>query len=570
VENAAQGTVDRLRSIWDNLTNVQRGLVLAGAVLALALVIYAIVGGQSPDYATLYTGLEEADAAAVVDELKALAVPYRLAQGGSAIQVPARQVYDVRLEMAKQGLPKGQTVGFELFDGGGLGSMGMTDFMQRVNYQRALEGELARTIGSLEPVTSARVHIVIPEDNLFLSEKKEPTASITLQLDSRYSLSREQVKAVIHLVSSSVEGLTPGHITVVDVAGNVLAAAGEGDNVPSSLQASTGQYEVKRTFERDLEGRLQAMLDQSVGLNAAIVRVTAEFNWDEKQVNSETYVPTGEGTGLVRSQQSTTEAFNGEGTLPGGVTGVDANTVPGYPAGVTGDGTSEYTRDVTTVNYEISRVEQLVKESPGTVERLSVAVLLDESVPEDQAVRLEAMLLAAAGLDNSRGDSLVVQRIPFNTVEAEIVEPGVLDFLNNQSMALTIAKMAALLLAMFVLLRFARVTFSELSVRMAGDYVPYVREIPTEYASLPDDTAEPRRRITPGMTQEEVPQPARELPEPNRQDEAIQAARAQIAEMQEQIQVPVRDNPWREPLSGLVHRRPELIADLIEDWMGEH
>ena len=569
MEDSAQGTVERLRSIWDNLTNVQRGLVIAGAVLVLALVIYAFVGGQEPDYATLYTGLDEADAAAVVDELKALAVPYRLAQGGTAIQVPDRQVYDVRLEMAKQGLPKGQTVGFELFDGGGLGSMGMTDFMQRVNYQRALEGELARTIGSLEPVTSARVHIVIPEENLFLSEEKEPTASITLQLDSRYSLSSEQVKAVIHLVSSSVEDLSPGNITVVDVAGNVLAAAGEADGVPSSLQASTGQYEVKRTFERDLEGRLQAVLDQAVGLDSAIVRVNAEFNWDEKQVNSETYVPTGEGTGLVRSQQSTTEDFNGEGALPGGATGVDANTVPGYPVGVTGDGTSAYTRDVTTVNYEISKVEQLVTESPGTVERLSVAVLLDESIPEDQAVRLEAMLLAAAGLDNSRGDTLVVQRISFNKTEEVITEPGMFDFLDSQSTALTIAKMVLLLLAMVVLLRFARMTFRELSHRMAGDYVPYVREITEEYPVLPED---PQRRPMQELPQEAAPepQPARELPTQTRQSGAIEAAQAQIQDMQEQIDIPVKENPWREPLSGLVHRRPEVIADLIEDWMGEH
>ena len=566
MENAGQGAIERFRSIWDNLTNVQRGMIAGGAVLVLALVLYLVIGAQGPDYATLYTGLDEADAASVVDELKALSIDYRLAQGGTAVQVPERQVYDVRLEMAKKGLPKGQTIGFELFDSGGLGNMGMTDFMQRVNYQRALEGELARTISSLEPVSTARVHIVIPEENLFVSEEKEPTASITLQLDSRYSLNNEQAKAIIHLVSSSVEDLTPGNITLVDVAGNVMATAGEAAGVPSSLQASTGQFEVKRTFESDLERRLQAMLDQSVGLNTSIVRVNAEFNWDEKQVNSETYVPTGEGTGLVRSSQSTQEEFAGDGTLPGGATGVDANTVPGYPAGVTTDGSSEYTRDINTVNYEISKVEQMVTESPGAVERLSVAVLLDESIPEEQAARLEAMLLAAAGLDNSRGDSLVVQRIPFNTIEETIPEPGILDFLESQSSVLAIAKLVGLLAAMFVLLRFARMTFRELSNRMAGDYVPYVREITEEYPVLPEEPVE--EVMTPVV--EERPEPAKELPEPEAQNEIIQAAQAQIQEMQEQIDIPVIENPWREPLSGLVHRRPELLADLIEDWIGEH
>ncbi|MCC7354022.1 MAG: flagellar M-ring protein FliF, partial [Anaerolineae bacterium] len=518
-------------------------VVGAAAVAALVLAFYVGFWAQTPDYATLYTGLSEEDAAAVVDHLKTLGIPYRLLQGGSVIQVPSREVYNARLEMAKQGLPKGSTVGFELFDGGQLGNLGMTDFMQRVNYQRALEGELARTITSMEPVASARVHIVIPEPSLFISEQRSPTASIVLQLKPNAELTRAQVRAVTHLVASSVEGLKPGNITLVDMTGNILSAAGEADSVPSTLQASTGQLEVQRTYERELEARLQTMLDQTIGPDRAVVRVSAAFNWDQKQVNSETYAPLTDGVGVVRSETSREETYEGSGTPAGGVPGVDSNTTPPtYPTtGTTGP--SKYERQDTTKNYEVSKVIQAVVTAPGTLQRLSVAVLMSDVIPQAQADNIQTMLVAAAGVDTSRGDSVVVQRVPFEDISAA-AEPSVAEA-ERRSLMISLMRLVALLLALVILLRFARLTFRDLARRLGQEQVPYVAIVDEELSA---------------------PMPAQQLPEPAAAA-AVRQAESAAPEIEMLPEPP--PNPLRDRLIAVAEEDPELIAELVQSWLAE-
>lgn len=541
MNNAWQG---RLSATWNRLTTAQRVAVGAAAVAALVLAFYVGFWAQTPDYATLYTGLSEQDAAAVVDQLKTLGIPYRLLQGGSVIQVPSREVYNARLEMAKQGLPKGGTVGFELFDGGQLGNLGMTDFMQRVNYQRALEGELARTIASMEPVASARVHIVIPEQSLFISEQRSPTASIVLQLKPNAELTRAQVRAVTHLVASSVEGLKPGNITLVDMAGNILSVAGEADSVPSTLQASSGQLEVQRTYERELETRLQTMLDQALGPGRAVVRVSAAFNWDQKEVNSETYAPLTDGVGVVRSETNRDETYEGTGTPAGGVPGVDSNTAPPTYPTTGSSGPSKYTRQETTKNYEVSKVVQAVVIAPGTLQRLSVAVLMDDVIPQAQADGIQTMLSAAAGVDTSRGDSIVVQRIPFEDLSAA-AEPSLAEA-ERRSLMISLMRLAALLLALVVLLRFARLTFRDLARRLGQEQVPYVAIVEEE--ELPP------------------PAPKQQLPEPA----------AAAAERQPELATPEMEmlpepppNPLRDRLIAVAQEDPELIAELVQSWLME-
>jgi flagellar M-ring protein FliF len=539
---------ERLKQAWNRLSSAQRVAVGAGAVALLALALYVGFWTQTPDFATLYTGLTEEDAAAIVDQLRTLGVPYRLLQGGTAIQVPAREVYNVRLEMAKQGLPKGGTVGFELFDGGQLGNLGMTDFMQRVNYQRALEGELARTIASMEPIASARVHIVIPEPSLFISEQRSPTASIVLGLKPNAELTRTQVRAITHLVASSVEGLKPSNITLVDMAGNILSAPGEADAVPSTLAASAGQLEVQRTYERELETRLQTMLDQALGSGRALVRVSASFNWDQKQINSETYAPLTNGVGVVRSEMSREETFEGTGVPAGGVPGVDSNTqAPTYPT-VGSSGPSKYTRQDTTRNYEVSKVVQAVVQAPGTLQRLSVAVLMDDKIPQAQAEGIQAMMVAAAGIDATRGDAVVVQRIPFEGQAAESKEAAT--DLERRTLWLTLMRLAALLLAMVLLLRFARLTFRDLARRLGQEQVPYVAVVEEE---LPAPT--PAQQLPePAAAQQQLPEPA--------------AAAAPEAPQPEVVPQPAPD-PLRNQLIAVAEEDPQLIAELIQSWLAE-
>jgi flagellar M-ring protein FliF len=542
----------QLKKFWGGLQPLQRVALAGTGVLVLALALYAILWAQTPDYATLFSGLSEQDAAAVVEQLKELKIPYRILQGGTVIQVPQRQVYDARLEMARQGLPKGGTVGFELFDSGQLGNLGMTDFMQRVNFQRALEGELARTIAELEPVAGARVHLVLPQPSLFLAEQREPTASVVLQLKPMAELSREQIRAINHLVASSVEGLKPGNITLVDVQGNVLSAAGEEDTVPSTLQASTGQIEVQRAYERDLETRLQTMLDQALGPNHAVVRVSAWFNWDRKEINSETYAPLGDGTGVVRSEQTQEETYEGNGTAPGGIPGVDSNSaIPTYPA-QQGTGTSRYSKRNTTRNYELSKVVQTVTQAPGTLQRLSVAVLLDEKLAKGQADRIQAMVATAAGLDTSRGDTISVQTMPFEeqlaasrdaTAEAE-----------RRATIFSLARLGALVLALLILLRFAQLTFRELSLRLTGEYMPRVSIVETE---LPEPApAAPQQLPQPGQTAAATPS----TPSLEASQEPSEAF--ELPEEPPVVQL-------RRRLTSMAERSPELIAELVQAWLAE-
>jgi flagellar M-ring protein FliF len=551
-----QSIQQRLVAFWARLGMPQRVGIIAVLVAGLAIALYAGVWSQSPDYATLFTGLSEKDAGSVVDELKAQKIPYRIGSGG-AIQVPARQVYEVRLDMAKQGLPKGSTVGYELFDSGGMSNLGMTEFMQKINYQRALEGELARTVASLEPVESARVHIVIPEQSLYAAQDRFPSASVVLQLKPREELSREQVKAVTHLISSSVDGLKPTAITLVDMAGNVLATAGDSSSVPEALQSSTGHLEVQRAYEKDLETRLQLMMDQAVGPSHAIVRVNATFNWDQKQVNSETYSPAADGTGVVRSEQLVDEVNRGTGAGTGGVPGVDSNTQPpSYPAStITNTAGLQSAKKSSTRNYEVSKVVQNVTNAPGALQRLSVALLLDEAVPEDQSTRIKAMLTAAAGIDTTRGDALAVERIAFGVASA--AKPAQAAATEQNQMLVNGAKLGGLLILLLILLNFARLTFRELTRRVYGDYVPQVTVVEEEMAMpmASRQIAESRAGAPIGK----IALPASAASSDEKEQALLDAP---------VLPAPVV-NPVRDQLMGMAQRRPELVADLIQKWLAE-
>jgi flagellar M-ring protein FliF len=539
-----------LKNAWGRLTSLQRAGIIGAGVVALALAFYAVILAQQPDYATLFSGLSDQDAADVVDQLKSLKIPYQLAQNGSAIQVPQREVYDVRLDMAKQGLPKGSTVGFELFDSSQLGNLGMTDFMQKLDYQRALEGELARTIDSLDPVASAKVNLVIPDANIYTSQQDDPSASIVVQLKPDTDLTRGQIQAVTHLVASSVEGLKPDNITLVDTAGNVLSEAGSGDTASSSLQGGSSQLDIEHSYESDLEKRLQAVLDQAIGPGQGIVRVSATLNWDQKQTSSETYAPVTDNTGVVRSQQVDEETSNGSGLAPSGVPGQNSNSVPIYPASeaITNSGYSK--RDVTT-NYELSKVTQTVTQAPGSVKRLSLAVLLSDSLPADQATRLQTVLATAAGLDTSRGDTIAVERVAFNTASSSTAASApALAENSRQATIMSLLKLGGIVLALLLLLRFARLTFSDLSNRLTGG-MAHVTVLEDDYLRAGRVPQLPQGSPAQALAEEAQPEAGAGLP-------------PELPAYQ-----PSKEDNLRAQLVMLANKRPDLIADLIQNWLAE-
>jgi len=284
---------------------------------------------------------------------------------------------------------------------------------------------------------------------------------------------------------------------------------------------------------------MRALFESGVGQ-----RVSAAFNWDQKQVNSETYAPLTDGVGVVRSETNRDETYEGTGMPAGGVPGVDSNTTPPtYPTTGT-SGPSKYTRQETTKNYEVSKVVQAVVTAPGTLQRLSVAVLMDDAIPQAQADGIQTMLSAAAGVDTSRGDNIVVQRIPFKDFSAA-AEPSLAEA-ERRSLMLSLMRLAALLLALVILLRFARLTFRDLARRLGQEQVPYVAIVEEE--ELPP------------------PAPKQQLPEP-----AAAAAERQpeLAAPEMEILPEPPPNPLRDRLIAVAQEDPELIAELIQSWLLE-
>ncbi|MBF0455754.1 MAG: flagellar M-ring protein FliF [Magnetococcales bacterium] len=350
----------------------RNGLIVAiiATILALTAVIWYTT---RPTYKVLFSGLPEQETGRVIEELTKTNIPYRLSLGGTTIEIPSEKVYDVRLQLATLGLPKQNSgVGYEIFDNGSL--IGMTDFMQRMNFQRALQGELSRTIESIASVNSARVHLVLPKKSLFVSEEKMATASVIMELSR--PLSGKQSEGIVHLVSSAVEGLDENNVTLIDHKGNLIAG-GQGGSEDGRVDADESMV-MQRQVERSLEERAQAMLDKIVGISASgisksIVRVTAELDLARIEQSKEIFDPDGQ---VARSEQFVNEASRGNFGVSGipGVRPNDAND--GGGAGSTG---SNQSRDVEreTINYEISKTIEKTVLPIGTIKHLSIAVLVD-------------------------------------------------------------------------------------------------------------------------------------------------------------------------------------------------
>ena len=397
-----------VQALWLRLSSRQRaGLVGAAVAGVLLLAVFANMA-RGAEYATVFSNLKDEDAAAVVEKLKEKKIPYDLSQPGM-IRVPAGQVQEVRLLAAAEGLPqKGSSVGFELFN---QPRLGMTEFAEKINYQRALEGEIARTISRLTAVDSARVHLVVPQPSLFVRDQKEATASIFIQLKAGRKLDEAQISGITQLVSSGVEGLKAKNVAVMDTAGNLLTDK-QAQTDPSRQTAN--RAEVQRALEASLEEDVRTMLARVLGPDSSIVRVSADLDWDQYEANTETYSPQ-QRAPQVRSQREIAEVQKGGSSQAGGVPGASSN-VPSYSAVQDLGGQSQGERRDITTNYELSKsVEKLVR-APGGVKRLSVAVALDSGVVADdkQAEAIGRLVATAAGLDMNRGDAVTLTSTPFS------------------------------------------------------------------------------------------------------------------------------------------------------------
>ncbi|GDX66878.1 flagellar M-ring protein [Anaerolineae bacterium] len=419
--------MSQFTSFWAKLERNQRlVLVGGGSLIALMLVLF-IVWAAQPDYAVAFTGLTEGDAGAVAQHLKEQSIDYQV-QADGTILVPRSQVFDTRIDVASKGLLQESTVGYELFDT--TSALGMTEFNQKVTYQRALEGELARTIEALDAVALARVHITLPEDALFKDQQKEPTAAITLKLEPRQKLSDEQVSAIKGLASSSVQGLKPKDVVIVDMAGNMLSGLLLDDVAKSSADTNSDKMTAERKYEEQIETNVQAMLVRALGPDRSVVRVKARLGWDAVEIVEQNFFP----DSVVRSEQVTTESYTGTGEFVGGSPGAGSNLpsdqgIPSYQA-MKDTGTNiDYAHTETTTNYEMGSVEEKRKVAGGQLQQLSVSVVVDNVTDEDMLDSLKEVAARAAGVNIERGDQFTLQSIPFDRT---FFQEETADFENQQ------------------------------------------------------------------------------------------------------------------------------------------
>jgi flagellar M-ring protein FliF len=538
--DSLQPVLQPVLRVWGGLSRAQQ--IGLGAVAAALIGLVAIVStvGHGPDSAVAFSGLNTDDMAAVVTKLKDAKIPYELGEGG-IIRVPTGQVQEARLATVGLGLGGKPAAGsgFELFN---QPSFGQTEFTQKVNYQRALENELARSITQMDAVDSARVHLVLPQQTLFASQQKDATASVILKLKPGKRFGSAQARSISNLVAGSVEGLKPQNLTIVDVNGNTLTTD-DGPNTTTGLTSK--QLDTQRNYEATTERNLQAMLDGVLGSGKATVRVAAVMNWDQTEQTTETYSPGDPSQAPVRTSHEITETSTGGASGAGGVPGAASNNaaVPTYQgAGSTGSSVSKTEIDRT---YELNKSIKKVVSSPGTVTRMSVAVVVDDDPSNPNTGLVQSVtnaVNAAAGLDTARGDVLTVTSVPFNreellTTRAAMTEAAEKDQMMSYARlgALALGPLVMLVLLFFILGR-GRKNTAQPVLAAAEAAVPHVVENPETLAILAKGRADKAAAATTAA------QPISEDPQ-----------KAYI----------------REQIANLGKSNPATVAQLIQTWMDE-
>ena len=425
----------RFQALWEGQNRQTRMLAVTGTAVILAAILGLgyLYFGRQPAYETLFSNLSSTDANTVVTRLKSDKIPYQLSTDGKTVYVPAEDVSGERVAIAGSGLIKGGGTGYELFD---KTNFGMTQFEEKLDKTRAIEGELERTINGLDPVETSRVAIATPDQSLYTSTQEPTTASIAIKTKPGESLSPQQVRGITMLVANAVEGLKPDNVTIVNQDGQVLlpgvgATGAGGTSQPDALKLTQEQLLAKQRYESDLQQSIQSMLDTTLGKNRAVARVSTKMDFDATQSDSKVYSP----QGTVLSSQSEREAYNGTQPVAQAAIGVPGTTsnIGTYQAPQTTQTQGRYNKSKSTTNYDISVQNIKHIDAPGKVLQTSVAVIVDSSPvtstgPKALAAanaqpyqlspanvqQIRNSVIAAAGLNLAQGDQVSVEAIPFN------------------------------------------------------------------------------------------------------------------------------------------------------------
>lgn len=510
----------------------------AQKVLSVLTALVLVLGGffflswaSKPTYAPLFTELAPADASAIVDQLNSAGTPYKLTNGGATILVPQAQVYDTRIALSGKGLaPSAGSSGWGLLDKQGITT---SKFQQQVAYRRALEGELAATVQGIDGVNTAVVHLALPEKGVFTKETDDAKASVLVATAPGKNLTSPQVQAIVNLVSSAVEGMKPANVTVADSSGKVLSSSAEGS--PGAAADSRAQQ--THDYETRVAASLQAMIDRVVGPGHSEVRLTADLDFDQTRTTTEKFTDSG---AKPSAGSKTTEKFTGTGAATGGVLGPDNIAVPG---GVGGNGNYEKTTE--TENNALNRTVEERTSAPGAVRKLNVAVLLDQKTAGTvDTAQIQSLVASAVGLDTARGDTVVVDALPFDetaakTAAEELAAAKKADAAAaRMKMIMTGVKWLAAILGLLILWLFVRKRLAR-SARAAADR----REIEALQAALLAASETRELAAVPGADAVGGGVPVGEL------NSAASAARSDVNE--------------------LVRSQPEEVAQLLRGWLAD-
>jgi flagellar M-ring protein FliF len=544
---------------------VIRGAAVAG-ILALILILW--MWNKEPDYKVLFANYTDKDGGAITAALDQMQVKYKLAEGGQAILVPAEQVHNVRLRLAQQGLPKGGNVGFEVMENQKLG---VSQFLEQVNYQRALEGELARSIQSIGAVESARVHLALPKPSVFVRDQQKPTASVILQLHANRMIDPAQVSAIVHLVASSVPELSPANVTVVDQAGNLVSDINKNGNAANNAKnLDASQLKYVQEMQKQVIKQVESIITPIVGEGNVRAEAVADVDFSAIEQAAETYKPNSPpAASAIRSQQSSETSGNANAN-PGGIPGALSNQPPGVatapltttPPGAAGapgqPGTGAATTAAgpshkeSTTNYEVDKTVRYEQKAMAGLKRMTVGVVVNyrrtidkngkvvvKPLSADEMAKINSLVKEAMGYNQDRGDSVSVANAPFDGVDKEPEAP--LEWWRdpaNLPLAKELAKfLITALILLYILLRIVR---------------PMMRPVFKKIDAInePEPEPEPAPIVEPlGPTPEEL------LAE-------------EIAKMEENTARTYRDNLAL--AKKLAAEDPRIVANVIKEWIGNN
>ncbi len=600
--------IKQMLELWNRLKPGQRFAVVAAVVGTLGLMGAMIYYGSQTEYGVLFSDLKTADAQSIVEQLKTANVPYRLTNGGTAVQVPTDRVTDLRLQIAASNRLTGGHVGFDLFD---KGSFGATDFSQRVNYQRALEGELARTLEGMDEVETARVHITPPRESVFAEKAEKGKASVVLRMRQNRELARERTEAVVNLIASAAEGIDPADVSVMDSRGRLLTAPSRAGGGATGANAFNSNLEARQKLEAETSARIISLLEPIVGKGHVQADVSADVDFSQVEQTEEKYDPK---SAVIRSQQSSAEYRNSANSLISGLVGARGNDpslrqpsstptptptpTPANPQQANAQPTPSMPpqqaadqRNAATLNYEIDKTVRRTIGGIGRVTRLSASVLVDHKLVNGNGVartpeelkKIQDIVAAAIGIDTQRGDQVVVESFSFDKGNNEVAKTGVLD--RYREMIAPAIKygsfvLAALLLVLFVVRPAQKAlkaaTSPEPKLLAAGTGATADELAGTGNKETAEGLPEARRdgelegappeKTVGQLLNSNTPRTVAELEAAMNSDQQGETTQTTRPPQPLGFEQPLA---LREQIAELTHREPELVAMTLRGWLQE-